>query len=345
MNEPAADPQNQILDRYNEWKFRTPFVTRTILLTLSLVYLLSWLLPFSDYLTNIPFFTVYKLELYRILLAPLVCESLMSLIFVFMSMGNLANTMEHSMGSAGFLMLCFGISTATHVSFTAGSLILYYVFADPGAMFYQVQGFWGVLMGLITIESQFSSMPTRRLLFLPFQIPTPYYPIALLAFFTLFMGIKMDMVISVAVGYSYANDKLPFLRVRKETLVSWEADGGLLQNFSRREGWVGASGAAGFDNLSNAFLPTTSGNNNGSAPAPARAAAGGGSAVGGGGLGRGPGVVKEPTFPGGGNTLGADTYATPPAGGWDSTTRGDDSDAERREAQRRAAERRNRDVV
>jgi len=164
-----TDPQNQVLNRYLEWKGRTPFITRTILQTLSFIYLLSWFLPFTDALTNVPYFTIFGFEFYRIFTAPLICQSLMSLIFVAMSMGGLANIMERQMGSGGFMILCFGISTVTHLGFMTCSVILYYCFNDPGAMFYSIQGFWGVLMGLITIECQFSSVPTRRMMFLPFQ--------------------------------------------------------------------------------------------------------------------------------------------------------------------------------
>ena len=361
-SQPQSDAQNQILQTYLEWKNRTPLITRSTLQTLTFVYASSWIFDFSSHIANIPYFTLLKLEFYRLLLAPFLCQSLFSLVFVGMSFSSLGARLEQILGSGGFLSLMVSIALLSHLSFVLLASILFYLFNDVSAMFYSAQGFWSVLMGLIVIESHNSPQPTRRLLFLPFQIPTPYYPLALIAFFTLFMGVKMDMLLSTAVGYGIVNNKLDFVMVKKETLVGWEAEGGFLSYLGHREGWVGASNSSGFEGVAvaGAFaLPINS---------PAGRGDGRGDGGGGGGGGGGfnpstffggqqqqqqqqqqqpsaglaaPGKVSKPSFPGGGSTLGAGsngargggTVVAPPAGGWSG-----EQHLDPREAARRAAE-------
>jgi hypothetical protein len=80
----SSPPPNPILTYYNEWVDRTPYVTRTSLIALCIVYLLSWFLDLDTQLGNVSYFTVMRYEVYRILTSPIVGNSIFSLILIFL---------------------------------------------------------------------------------------------------------------------------------------------------------------------------------------------------------------------------------------------------------------------
>jgi hypothetical protein len=110
------------------------------------------------------------------------------------------------------------------------------MFGTYEALFFQCQGFWVVLMGLIVVECMSSVEPTRQLFFIPYQIPTKYFPLALYALFTLFGGPNLGMAISMAVGYLYSLGHLDVLKPSVSVVQSWEQ--GCLANFTTRQHYV-----------------------------------------------------------------------------------------------------------
>lgn len=107
------------------------------------------------------------------------------------------------MGSARFGHLVGLVTVAANVGFTAFCFLMA-GFGTYEALFFQCQGFWVVLFGLIAVECLGSQEPTRQLFMIPVQIPTPYYPLALFALFSLFGGPSLGLAFGLAAGYGFA---------------------------------------------------------------------------------------------------------------------------------------------
>eukprot|EP00640_Fibrocapsa_japonica_P002309 CAMPEP_0113936424 /NCGR_PEP_ID=MMETSP1339-20121228/3338_1 /TAXON_ID=94617 /ORGANISM="Fibrocapsa japonica" /LENGTH=289 /DNA_ID=CAMNT_0000938895 /DNA_START=54 /DNA_END=920 /DNA_ORIENTATION=+ /assembly_acc=CAM_ASM_000762 len=261
---PAAGGQqeNPVLKWYQNWAASTPLVTRYTTTGIVSLYLISWVVDLSMPLANIPYYSVMKLEVYRLLLSPLFTGSLFGVLFVVMSFSGMGSRMEQSLGSTGFLMLMLTLSLATNVSFVVVTFILAFV-GSPEAMFYSATGFWLILMGLVVIESMNSGQESRRLLFLPINIPIKWYPVALYAFFSLFTGPRLDMAVALGVGYAYTKGYLKRFEPGPGRLSGWEQ--GCLANLTTKPGYISSGGAMG----SGAWLPLN-------APAPQGAGGGGG---------------------------------------------------------------------
>ena len=71
---------NPILHAYKEWILRTPFITRNSVVIIIVVYILSWFLDPTDLLSDIPHDTVLRFQFYRLILAPLVGNCLLSVL-------------------------------------------------------------------------------------------------------------------------------------------------------------------------------------------------------------------------------------------------------------------------
>lgn len=159
-------------------------------------------------------------------------------------------------------------------------------------------GIWTVLLGIIAVECSGAPPDTKRRLFF-FEVPTVYYPLVLLALFSMFAGVKLAYCLGVAVGYAYGYGKLDRWKVKVETVRKWEnrEEGGCISGFVRRVGFITLGMASG----PNAWLEGSGGSrgnddtSSGGGPVAVRAPAD-------------PAADTAPSFPSsGGRSLGGGT--------------------------------------
>lgn len=251
MSSNGPPPVNPVLSAYESFQQRTPLVTRYMLTTLALSWVLTFFVDPSFAASNIPLFTLFHGELYRIFTSPLVCEGLLSLVFAFLSFTDSGTRVEHSMGSTAFGTLVCTLGGLTNVVFLTACCALRAATGDESWLVCSSQGIWIVLFPIIAIECAHAPPDDQRKLFFC-DVPTRFYPLGLLAVFSLMSGPSMSYAISVAVGYAYGFGRLDRLKLSTATYKRWED--GCLHNFTQREGWVVGHAATG----SSAWLPTTS---------------------------------------------------------------------------------------
>jgi len=99
-------------------------------------------------------------------------------------------------------------------------------------------GFWTIIFSLITIECMAQPELPRRMLFIPVDIPSKYFPLVLYAFFALFSGIELGFLIAIGVGYMYSKGFLDKLKPSSNYVDQLEIPGGMLHSISRQRGWV-----------------------------------------------------------------------------------------------------------
>jgi hypothetical protein len=153
MSSAASPPgsQNPTMDAYDRWSAQTPFITRTTLLTVAVVYLLSWFVDLETALQNVPYYSLLHFEVYRILLSPFVGNSILSLIMIALFFPVMSGRMESALGSSGLLAMMFCISLFTKVLFDIVCLSLSFM-GTPEALFWSCDNFWVIVFGIITIE-------------------------------------------------------------------------------------------------------------------------------------------------------------------------------------------------
>lgn len=302
MSSNEAPPPNPILSAYETFRNETPLVTRYMITINAVSWIVGFFVDPSLALNCIPFFTILKFEVYRILTSPLVCQSILSLVFAYISFVDHGKRLEFSMGSTAFAYLMMVLAAVTNVAFLVVCFTLNGLSGEPAYLYLQSSGIWIILFGLISIECCKANAGSKRRLFFC-DVPTMYYPLGLLGLFSLFGGFQLAYAISVGVGYAYGYGRLDFLRMDAR-FRRWEDT--VLANFVQREGWVAGTAATGSDAW----------NNTGSSgfsmfQRPQRAAASGGLAAPGPATAP-PEAAKPAGFPkGGGRTLGGPSKRPP----------------------------------
>ena len=213
-------------------------MTRYALVSFTITFLISPFLPLQVALVNIPYFTIFNLEVYRLLLCNFLCNGILNLIFGFIIFLDLGKRLEFAMGSTNFAVLLLIIGIGANSIFTAGAIILYIITGFKPYIMTQSGGIWILIFGSVALECSLAPNGSKKRLFV-MDVPTIYYPLALLGLFTLF-GFDSSMftvdLLSIGIGYAYGYGKLDSLKVSVERRRRLEA--GLLRSFTNRIGWV-----------------------------------------------------------------------------------------------------------
>jgi hypothetical protein len=146
----ASNP-NPVVSAYDNWAANTPFIARSFMIALVSTYILSFIIDLEGFLGNIPYYTVMRVELYRLIVPFLVGNSFLGVIITALFFPSMAARLEQAMGSLGLLSLIFTISLTTNILFIAICL-LFALMGTPHALYWNCQDFWTILFGLITIE-------------------------------------------------------------------------------------------------------------------------------------------------------------------------------------------------
>ena len=100
---------NPMLHAYKEWVLKTPFITRTSLLVIVTVYLLSWIIDLSHYLSNIPYYVIFYFQLYRLILSPFVGNSILAVIIMFLFFPTMSARLEFMVSIIIYIILDYHI--------------------------------------------------------------------------------------------------------------------------------------------------------------------------------------------------------------------------------------------
>lgn len=223
---------NPFLQSYQAWSVRTPYVTRTSTIVLTIVYILTWFINLQSWWANIPYYTLFYFEIYRLILSPLVGNSLLTLILAYLVYPSLGVKMESSMGSSAFLYLIIFFTLSVNIGF-ALMCLLAYLLGSSSALGWVSMDFWTLLFALITLDCMQTPDMPRRLMFIPVDIPSKYIPLVLYVLICLFSGFVLSYALSLLVGYLWMRGALDRFRPSSIYLEQLESEGGWLHYPSR----------------------------------------------------------------------------------------------------------------
>lgn len=234
---------NPVLSYYQDWASRTPYVTRCCMIGMLSFYILSFFFKTDLILGNQAYYTVMKLEIYRLVLSPLVGNSIINMILIAIFFPEMGARIEYNIGSAGFLSLIGLLTLAVNTSFALFCISMFYA-GSHVALFWSCAGFWTVLFALITIECLQLPDAPRRMMFIPMDIPSKFFPLIMFIIFSLFTGPQLDMAVSMVIGFAYSKGYFDKFKITPAYLERSESSG-VLTYFRNNPGWILTSGALG----------------------------------------------------------------------------------------------------
>jgi hypothetical protein len=199
-NEGAGRPPNPMggfqRGGANDWTKIPMFFYLYLIITL-ILFIVTMFIGVGVYLMNIPIFTIFKLQVWRVFLNYFVFTSIFSLIISLLVMYSLSTTEESERGTGRFILEIFYRNLAIQILFTAIGIL--------GALFFDARmsssGIWPVYFVFLTLRCLENPEGETTFCMLPCPIKNKYYPIFLLMIFTLLGGGNLD----IWVGFGFAH--------------------------------------------------------------------------------------------------------------------------------------------
>mmetsp|Transcript_10678 Transcript_10678/g.29448 ORF Transcript_10678/g.29448 Transcript_10678/m.29448 type:complete len:332 (-) Transcript_10678:1098-2093(-) len=242
MQPESPPPPNPILDAYESFCNDTPWVTRNVMISQCATWFLSFLFDPIYPLANIPYFTLFRFEIYRLLFSPFICTSFFSLIFIYMGFVENGRRLEQSCGSTTFAFLLLALGVGVNCAFLLLTVLLSILTNHAAPLHWQSHGIWMLLFGVIEVECAKAPAGSKRNIF-GFMLPTMYYALTIFAIFSVLGGFQLSYLLSIGVGYLYGKGYLDRYLPEPSTLKRYEDN--QLSYFVRQKGWIVAQESLG----------------------------------------------------------------------------------------------------
>ncbi len=166
LNNFSTRPGNYITEYYDNWTKTTPFISRTIVLVVLSIWVLSWFINFYVIFGNNLLYTLFYIQIYRWLLSSFVGDGIVTLSFFLVYFPNLSSRLENAYGSSTFLTLICCLSAISNIIYSIISLFAW-ISGISYALYWTNSGIWNIVFGLLVIESFIVSYLNLFALFLP----------------------------------------------------------------------------------------------------------------------------------------------------------------------------------
>jgi membrane associated rhomboid family serine protease len=262
QNQNYSNDNNQqgCMDKLKEYYADIPLFVRFIIFITFIFYILSWYTSSIFILLNIPLFTIYNFQLWRIITSVFFTSSLINIIFAFIAWIPDAIKLEKASGTIKYFFNFIINSILIQILYTLISYLISFVF--PQILLIPSSGLWPLLLSEITILCLTNPESNFMMFLIPFMIKAKYYPWALFGLFILLnMTIQFDILSGILYGYIffyYLKDKLQF----SDEFINKVENLYLINKLNSFESFISLSRAMSFVGGNSFFFMGVNRNNN-----------------------------------------------------------------------------------
>ena len=207
-NEKKENP-NELKEKLGQIWINIPlFIKCYFIITIILFILNIKLKCISFYLINIPYYTVFNLQLWRLVSSVFITTNVFHIILAFFVWIKYASLLETSLGTIKYTLIFFINAICIQISNLFILSTLYLIdknYFRPEYKYQKNSGIWGIVMCEMTLLCLSNPESPMKLLLLPFTVKAKIYPILLVILFLLvnFLEIDTEIVSGVLYGFIY----------------------------------------------------------------------------------------------------------------------------------------------
>ena len=207
-NEKKENP-NEVKEKLGQIWINIPlFIKCYFIITIILFVLNIKLKCISFYLINIPYYTVFHLQIWRLVTSVFVTTNIFQIILAFFVWIKYASLLETSLGTIKYTLIFFINAICIQIAnlFILSTFYLINTkYFKPEFKYQKNCGIWGIVMCEMTLLCLSNPESPMKLFLLPFTIKAKIYPILLIFLFMLVNYLEMDAEIlsGVLFGFIY----------------------------------------------------------------------------------------------------------------------------------------------
>ena len=237
-----------------------PFFVKMVVCSTVILYLINLIIPYvALFLADIPYFTIYYFQVWRLFTTPFITTGLFSVIFSIYFWYEKASKLEKGMGTVKYVLIFFMNSFCIQIIFCVLMFLLSFIIGSKVPLKMKVtptgirnEGIWPILLCDITLLCLNNPDEIIQFRFFPCTIRAKYYPLVLFLIFTIISGFQIDFENMCGIGFGFLYHY--FLRNKLNISNNFADKIGnscLCRWMKTKKGFIGNGGINAFNNIVN----------------------------------------------------------------------------------------------
>ena len=190
---------------------RMPFFIKIVVFSTLIFYLINLFTSYiSFYLVNIPYFTIWNFQIWRLVTTPFITTSIINIILSLLFWYRDAVKQEEEKGTIKYMLNFFIMSFFIQSLYCLLMLLITLIVQNTVILRLKLNtgtlensGLWPILMCELTLLCLSNPDQEMRFFCFPCIIRAKYYPLVLFCFFTIISGFNVDFEIICAIGFGF----------------------------------------------------------------------------------------------------------------------------------------------
>ena len=205
------NPFNDCKDFFSRLIDSMPFFIKIVIFTTIILYILNLFIPYIAYfLADIPYFTIYYFQIWRLITTPFITTGIISIIFSLIFWYKDAVKLEKEIGTTKYMLIFFMNTLCIQIMYCLLMLIISLIISNSFVLKMKItqygivnQGLWPILMCDLTLLCLSNPEAPMRFFIFPCIIKAKYYPIVLFLIFTIISQFNIDFESFCAIGFGF----------------------------------------------------------------------------------------------------------------------------------------------
>lgn len=188
-----------------------PLFIKTIILITTILCGLNYLFPFiSFYLSNVPYYTIYNFQVWRLFSTSLITTNIINIIFSILFWVKHASNLEDTMGTIKYFFIFSLNSTIIQIIFTSMFYVISLIMKKKEFLKSKIDskgkidnsGIWPYIICELTLLSLSNPNYPVKFLFFP-EFKAKFYPILVLIIFCILNSFTIDLEVLSGIIYAF----------------------------------------------------------------------------------------------------------------------------------------------
>ena len=188
-----------------------PFFIKIVVFSTIILYILNIFIPyFALFLSDIPYFTVFYFQIWRLITTPFMTTGILSIIFSLIFWFKDAVKLEKELGTVKYMLVFFMNTLCIQILYCLVTLLISLIIQNTILMKIKVtpngirnEGLWPILMCDLTLLCLNNPEEPMRFFLFPCIIKAKYYPLVLFLIFTILSGFNIDFEVMCAISFGF----------------------------------------------------------------------------------------------------------------------------------------------
>ncbi len=215
MNSNQNPQNNNIFTDFKNFLYRIidsmPLFIKIVVFSTIILYILNLFIPYiAFYLSDIPYFTIFYVQIWRLITTSFITTNILSIIFSLIFWFKDAVKVEKEIGTIKYMLIFFMNSFFIQVLYCLLMLLISLIIQNSILLKLKIsqrgvrnEGLWPILLCDLTLLCLSNPEENMKIFFFPCIIKAKYYPLLLFLVFTILSGFNIDFENLCGIGFGF----------------------------------------------------------------------------------------------------------------------------------------------